>query len=284
MASQDNGGPKTGAHEEVNTTLEGRSASSEPTPDAPKPPETEPIRAPPSDDNEDEAPLHLEFRAPTFQQREEKISQWGMRLPGFSAEWQTRGETLCIRSKITAVSRTLAVSISGIVDITTTTEYGESFPRVHADLEVGGHTVGHQHSHVENATVGVSDRGDGVLSSDEIHLAPVGFRYEKSVVRPGEVVLVPNKIPPYVVLGIFSGAYGIPKERMVTVKDPSRLFWHMFWAIVRLRGIGYFLSLKDVQAFSIYKVSICVFFLAANSLLISFYSAIGRLACINRFR
>lgn len=30
-----------------------------------------------------------------------------------------------------------------------------------------------------------------------------GFRYEKSVVRPGEIVLVPNKIPPYVVLGIF---------------------------------------------------------------------------------
>jgi hypothetical protein len=260
MASQDNGGLITEANEEANMTLEGRSAPGEPTPDAPKPPETEPARAPPSDDNDDEAPLHLEFRAPTFQHREEKISQWGMRLPGFSAEWQTRGETLCIRSKITAVSRTIAVSISGVVGIGATADYSEFFPRVHADLEVGGQNIlGRQHSHVQNATAGASDRGDGVLSSDEIHLAPVGFRYEKSVTRPGEMVLVPSNNPPYVVLGIFSGAYGIPKERMVTVKNPSWLFWHIFWAIVRLRGVGYFLSLKDVKAFSIYKVSICVF-------------------------
>jgi len=255
MASQDNESPGLGHQEEINNiTPEQRRATEEQ--DAPKPPGTEPARAQTSDENEDEAPLYLEFRAPTFQHREEKISKWGMRLPGFSAEWQTRGETQCIRAKITAVSRTIAISIPGVVGIGATADYSEFFPRVHADLEVGGQNIlGHQRSHVDSVTREVSNRGDGVLASDEIRLAPAGFRYEKSVARPGEVMLMPDKIPPYVVLGIFSGADGIPRERMISVKDSSWLFWSIFWAIVRLRGIGYFLSLKDVKAFSIYKVS-----------------------------
>jgi hypothetical protein len=57
----------------------------------------------------------------------------------------------------------------------------------------------------------------------------VGFRYEKSVARPAEIVLVPNKIPPYVVLGIFAGADGIPNERIIPVKKPSLQFWYFFW-------------------------------------------------------
>jgi hypothetical protein len=85
-------------------------------------------------------------------------------------------------------------------------------------------------------------------------LAPVGFRNEKSAARPGEIVLVPDKITPYVVLGIFSGADGIPHERMITVRKPSLLFWYFFWAIVRLRGISWFFSLKDVKGFAIYRV------------------------------
>jgi hypothetical protein len=59
----------------------------------------------------------------------------------------------------------------------------------------------------------------------------------------------------YVVLGIFSGADGIPKERMTLIKKPSSLFWYFFWTIVRLRGIGWLFSLKDVKRFAIYKVS-----------------------------
>lgn len=78
--------------------------------------------------------------------------------------------------------------------------------------------------HAAPGSEGPADRGDGVLLSGGMDLAPVGFRYEKSAATPGEVVLVSDKIPPYVVLGIFSGADGIPHERMITVGKPSWLF------------------------------------------------------------
>jgi hypothetical protein len=269
MASQEDRGSALTAPIEINISSSAPDETIENNIRPSPVPSPEPVRAQQGDEIEEEAPLHLEFRAPTFQHREETISKWGMRLPGFSAEWQTRGETQCIRCKVTAVTRTLAVSIPGIVDAGATADYSEFFPRVHADLEVGGQSIlGHRGSHVHRPGSQMSalqpDHNDGVLFSDEVHVAPVGFRYEKSVATPGEVFLVPEKVPPYVVLGIFSGADGIPKERLVSIKDPAWLFWCMFWAILRLRGIGYFLSLKDVKAFSIYKVRTCVSFSSMN--------------------
>jgi hypothetical protein len=144
MSNQNNERPALGAHEDIIITPEKRSAAGEPAEDGYIPP-TEPKTSPaqPGDDPEDEKPLHLDFPAPTFEQIGERISKWGMRLPGFSAEWQTRGETQCIRCKIMAVSRTITVNIPGIIGTGATAEFTvsratEYIPCVHADLEVGG--------------------------------------------------------------------------------------------------------------------------------------------------
>jgi hypothetical protein len=60
---------------------------------------------------------------------------------------------------------------------------------------------------------------------------------------------------PYVVVGIFSRGDIIPDEKLLVVTRPSWLFWDLFWVVARLRGIGFFLSLKDVHRFGLYKVS-----------------------------
>ena len=60
----------------------------------------------------------------------------------------------------------------------------------------------------------------------------------------------------YIVLGKFSGSDDIPQELMISIKKPSLLFWNIFWAIVRLRGISWLVSLKDVKEFAVYNVSI----------------------------
>jgi hypothetical protein len=264
MSNQDSKRPALEGHEEIIITPDTGSATGKPDEDGPIStidPRATPAQ--PDSDPEDEKPLHLDFPAPTFERVGESVSTWGMRLPGFSAEWQTRGETQCIRCKVLAVSRTFAVSIRGVVGIGATAEYTGFYPHVHADLEVAGQSIlGHQDGHITRRPNGgpeaAPEGGGRVLLSGEMDLAPLGFRYEKSVTRPGEVVLVPSQIPPYMVLGIFSGADGIPRERMVTVKQPSLLFWYLFWAILRLRGITWLFSLKDVKGFAVYKVSLSV--------------------------
>jgi hypothetical protein len=139
MSNQDSKRAALGGHEEIIITPDTGSATGKPAEDG-HISTTDPRAAPaqPDSDPEDEKPLHLDFPAPTFERVEESISTWGMRLPGFSAEWQTRGETQCIRCKVLAVSRTFAVSIRGVVGIGATAEYTGFYPHVHADLEVGG--------------------------------------------------------------------------------------------------------------------------------------------------
>src|SRR5580700_6016961 len=101
MSTQDNKAPALGAQEQIIITPSKGDTSDKPSEDAHRPPqETAPAQTQLIDDPGDEKPLHLDFPAPTFEQVGEKISTWGMRLPGFSAEWQTRGETQCIRSKV----------------------------------------------------------------------------------------------------------------------------------------------------------------------------------------
>ena len=65
------------------------------------------------------------------------------------------------------------------------------------------------------------------------------------------------KVPEaYIVIGIFNGADRWPRERVVRIRHPSLLFWQMWWEIVHLRGVSYFLSLKDAKRFRLYKVRI----------------------------
>jgi hypothetical protein len=59
----------------------------------------------------------------------------------------------------------------------------------------------------------------------------------------------------YVVIGLFSRVNGVPRERLIKVKEPAYLFRYMSWGIIRLRGVGAFFSLKDVEGFALYKVS-----------------------------
>ena len=39
---------------------------------------------------------------------------------------------------------------------------------------------------------------------------------------------------------------------MIAVKKPALLFWYFFWAIMRLRGIYWFVSLKDAKGFAVH--------------------------------
>jgi hypothetical protein len=60
---------------------------------------------------------------------------------------------------------------------------------------------------------------------------------------------------PYIVIGIFDGVDRWPKERVIVSKHPSFFLLQIWWGVVRLRGISYVLSLKDVKKFRLYKVN-----------------------------
>ncbi|KAE9371032.1 hypothetical protein N431DRAFT_483649 [Stipitochalara longipes BDJ] len=60
--------------------------------------------------------------------------------------------------------------------------------------------------------------------------------------------------PVYVVLGIFPRGYSNPRERVVFIHKPEHLFWGLFWAAFRLRGLrSIVFSLRHVKAFRLYK-------------------------------
>jgi len=78
------------------------------------------------------------------------------------------------------------------------------------------------------------------------------FGVSRKSVRTGETTIRPV----YVVLGIFSRGHAHPRERVVFVENPRRLFRRMQWTVFRLRGwTGTFLSLTHVKGFGLYKVS-----------------------------
>jgi hypothetical protein len=58
----------------------------------------------------------------------------------------------------------------------------------------------------------------------------------------------------YIVIGLFSAIDNQPHERIVFIKEKKCLFRDLKWAILRLRGLSYFLSLKSVKAFRLYEV------------------------------
>lgn len=61
---------------------------------------------------------------------------------------------------------------------------------------------------------------------------------------------------PFLVLDIFTRPDSVPKERLLIIKNPKRLFWQMWFNIIRLRGLQYIFSLKDVKQFKLYKVRV----------------------------
>jgi hypothetical protein len=58
---------------------------------------------------------------------------------------------------------------------------------------------------------------------------------------------------PFLVIGIFSGSDRVPRERIVRIQRPERLFWQLWLHIITLRGLRFIFSLKDVKQFKIYK-------------------------------
>ncbi|KAH7305032.1 hypothetical protein B0I35DRAFT_444682 [Stachybotrys elegans] len=68
----------------------------------------------------------------------------------------------------------------------------------------------------------------------------------------------PSSPPPdgsslYVVVGLFSAVDDQPHEIVIRIKNDEHLFRDLRWAIFRLRGLRYFLSLKSVRSFRVYK-------------------------------
>lgn len=65
--------------------------------------------------------------------------------------------------------------------------------------------------------------------------------------------------PLYLVVGLFPRGHPNPRERVVFVQHPKHLFWNLFWASFRLRGVsGTFLSLRHINGFRLYKVCVCI--------------------------
>ena len=59
---------------------------------------------------------------------------------------------------------------------------------------------------------------------------------------------------PYLVLGIFSRADNVPTEIRVEIRSPAYLFTTLSWGIMRLRGLAFWFSLREVKQFKLYKV------------------------------
>ena len=59
--------------------------------------------------------------------------------------------------------------------------------------------------------------------------------------------------PIYIALGIFSKVDDQPREKIVFVQNPKYLFWKIWWAVISLRGLSSFFSLKSIKAFKVYK-------------------------------
>ena len=74
-----------------------------------------------------------------------------------------------------------------------------------------------------------------------------------------EVKLRPTTNPNqqiYLVLGLFSSSRPGPREEIVFVTDPQRLFRKLRWGIFKLRGVwSSVFSLRSVQGFRLYEVS-----------------------------
>ncbi|KAL6694006.1 hypothetical protein J3F84DRAFT_378344 [Trichoderma pleuroticola] len=59
--------------------------------------------------------------------------------------------------------------------------------------------------------------------------------------------------PVYVVLGTFHRGHSNPRERVVFIHKPERLFQELRWAAFRARGLSSVLSLRHVRGFKLYK-------------------------------
>jgi hypothetical protein len=218
----------------------------------------EPGGAGPPNHAEDENGLHFAYPAPTFEQLGQKISSLRIWSPGLILEWETTSELQCIRCGV--MSQGVSVSISaGAAAGAATINMGGKFVAgpasesliattgqpVHGDLEGGSQRNQDSGNEERVSKVEFSVEGD-VLSF------PIGILFSRMKKTP--VDLSGEVRASYIVLGKFSGSDDIPQELMVSIKKPSLLFWNIFWATVRLRGINWLVSLKDVKGFAVYKV------------------------------
>lgn len=76
--------------------------------------------------------------------------------------------------------------------------------------------------------------------------ASVGMTYERMVPPSDESSL-------YVVVSLFSAVDDQPRETVIHIKNGEHLFRDLRWAVFRLRGLRYFVSLKSVRSFRLYK-------------------------------
>jgi hypothetical protein len=88
------------------------------------------------------------------------------------------------------------------------------------------------------------------------------IRSEGIFLNSGEESVAPKRLESkselelrFLVIGLFKGKNRIPDERLLRIKYPNWLFWQIWLDIIKLRGIGYFFSLKDVEGFRLYEVS-----------------------------
>jgi len=70
-----------------------------------------------------------------------------------------------------------------------------------------------------------------------------------------------SRPPVFIIIGLFDGPDMMPKERIVYIHRPRWIFWNLWWAIVRLRGLRYLFSLKDCSSFGLYSVSVEISFI-----------------------
>ncbi|KAJ8128904.1 hypothetical protein O1611_g4729 [Lasiodiplodia mahajangana] len=207
---------------------------------------------------EDRVALSLSHRAP-LEPIGRKIWEASYSLGAGSIEYQTVLEQplLCVRLRVR--SRRLKISIEG-AEVTIGRAFAMGTPPNAAPLPIRRPQVAMPREAAGNNPPDRNGDGAGDIldwrrlptsSLFSIDLSPViRFKLSYNRLELAEVITRPT----YIVVGIFPRGNSNPKELVVSLERPERLFWELHWATLRLRGLRNSLfSLSQVKDFRLYK-------------------------------
>lgn len=165
--------------------------------------------------------FHLANPAPTFEQVEETVHSWAVDFLGWRWRRQSRTNSQCVRCPILKAGASPWTIPSVATELTPKEQENDHISPVRPSSWA-----------LQSKSVGISI-GMGLSAS---HVTE--YRNPKTPLA--------NVMRYFVVIGIFSKAANLPQERIVYFGNPKRLFRHLFWTIIRLRGISGLVSLKGV--------------------------------------
>lgn len=236
--------------------------------------------------------VHTLPEAPTFHRFQEYNHRYKIALAGFSYTVETSGKRGCVRFEVEQGRRSqLLISTGGATlertvenltspdGATSSRQYESLTHKLEPDrlndklVESYRAADGTASKRVTNTHESAGNRNqrvvetttarDGTVKEREnidmnVNVSGVGGglggswsrEYSTQVGQPEHATLKCK----YVVMGLFSRVNGVPRERLIEIKTPKRLFFYIWFSIISLRGIDAIFSLKDVRGFAIYQV------------------------------